>query len=925
MKTPHLASGPAKDGISIRPMIDNIEQMVLPIGSNVGKYCIVEEIDRGGMAVVYKAVQTDLDRFVALKIMPSNISLNTGFMERFMREAHAVAALNHPNIVSIHEVGRENNVFYLAMEYVPGPNLYNYLFQAKPKLVEVLDILSALAGALAYAHDRKIIHRDLKLNNVIMKNRSIPVLIDFGLAKMLGNEGQGGLTRTGELIGSPAYMAPERLSGGATDFRSDVCSLGIMLYEMLTFKNPYLDQRNLHQTAMNVMDANPLPPRKLVRWLPAEIEAITLRAMAKDPNDRYQSMEDFKADINRYQAGKPVEARPPTLWSRTVIFFRKRWPVLSIAATVVLFSLLVSGIVFFQNRKELSHWEILHTRHFSDRAEIAEWSIAPSVDSAVRTNLHEWKIEKGFLIGASRGRSFSLFDQRINNEVRIEFETGPWEKSDLYNAGIFLFGPTPDSAYRFFINRSGDGSCGIVLPGSDFLLQSGDKPVIRIAAVNHIRVEWIQNTITLAVNGVVAARIPDFLPPLGKSHDHAGFFVEGGSAWFDNVRISRRAVPATPSPTFVAERFRERGDFQAALDEYRTLLVDFKNTERAREIRLHMADCLLRLGLPDEALQLLQEKSGRSADESFESRRLLYSALVQEEVGRLTSADSSYRTLAQQFPGSDANQAAMVSLAVRTGNAIGRSRLDNAEKEIRLFADRYPSRPEIGERLAILLMDRYLQLQLPDSAIAVMERFLGGGPKENAWRFTAASAALGRAYLARGLVNKAAEILNRCITAPTVSEGVWQAWMELADIYSYDFKYPEARTIYRKVYLECPKTQPFPWQALLRLGEITSPDSVQRRQDHFTAVARGGHPFPLFRLMARYYLNELSDNSFRAEWEPLRSAADYTYLFCFARKALFSKNEPSAAAILQTLKGRVAPQSWDYITASRALNNLKKW
>ena len=119
-----------------------------------------------------------------------------------------------------------------------------------------------------------------------------------------------GITRTDEIMGSPSYMAPERLLGGQVDHRSDICSLGIMLYEMLTFKNPYLDQRNLHQTTINVMEAHPIPPRKLIPWLLVEIEAITLKAMAKDMDARYQSMDELRADIVRYQRGEPVIAQP---------------------------------------------------------------------------------------------------------------------------------------------------------------------------------------------------------------------------------------------------------------------------------------------------------------------------------------------------------------------------------------------------------------------------------------------------------------------------------------------------------------------------------------------------------------------------------------------------------------------------------------
>jgi serine/threonine protein kinase len=311
-----------KGKLKIHNLMPSLERTYLAIGTTIGKYRILEEIDRGGMAVVYKVLQLDLDRVVALKVLPANITINSRFVERFLAEAHAVAKLNHPNIVNIHEVAVENNVYYLAMDFIDGVNLYYYLNYQKPKLVDVLEITVRLIDALAYAHKQKIVHRDLKLNNVIMRDSLTPVLIDFGLAKALEGE-EGTITKTGEIMGSPAYMAPERLFGQNTDARSDICSVGIMLYEMLTFKNPYLDPRSIHQTTLNVIEANPIPPRKLMMWIPPEIEAITLKAMHKDPTRRYQTMEEFAADIRRYQKGEPVLANPPSLPMRVRHFVKK--------------------------------------------------------------------------------------------------------------------------------------------------------------------------------------------------------------------------------------------------------------------------------------------------------------------------------------------------------------------------------------------------------------------------------------------------------------------------------------------------------------------------------------------------------------------------------------------------------------------------
>jgi serine/threonine protein kinase/tetratricopeptide (TPR) repeat protein len=889
-----------KSNIYIRNMLDNMERTFLPIGSSIGKYRIIDEIDRGGMAVVYKATQLDLDREVALKVMPANLSLNHPFMERFMSEAHAVSRLSHPNIVSIHEIAVENNIYFLAMEYIPGQNLFYYLNFNKPKLVDVLEIVSKLADALYYAHQQKIIHRDLKLNNVIMRDRVTPVLIDFGLAKALEDEGEASITRTGELMGSPAYMAPERLLGGTVDHRSDICSLGIMLYEMLTFKNPYLDQRNLHQTTLNVMEANPIPPRRLVPWLPSEIEAITLKAMTKDMERRYQTMQEFREDIQRYQRNEPVLAQPPSAWSRVRRFVNRQWPLLGIGATVLVFSALFALSLYLQTRKEKSHWQPFFSERFGGKLNAQDWRFIPQPD-AQKADAMGWSIKNGTLVGQSpAGLSFARLERRFNRDIKIEFDVGAPER-DLFNAGFFLFGDTPDSAYCFHINRRGDGSCGITFPGSGFLFQMAEPAKIDIGPANHISIERMQNSITFAINGVTVARVWDFLPPLGKTHERLGFFIDGSSAWFDNVKISRRAIPLTPGPTFVADRFWERGDFEAALEEYRSLLLDFGASERVKEIQLKIADCLGRLGRFDKAEDALREKNGsRSKDESLESRKFFLEGIIRNGLGDETAADSVFDILAAQYPASPANFSAMVLALNRIDDAIKRSMLDDASLEIALFSGQYPKFADLWSRLSLAVMERYVGARSLDSAVAVAERLMTSMDKNNEV-LTRAKTALGKIYLDKGRKDRANDYFNQCITAHISSESVWESWMGIAGIYEFDFAYPEAMTIYQKVFRESPKELPIHWMAGIKFGELAARDSSLSWVKQFEAIAQGDHPFPVPRLIARFYLSEINESQFKTAWNRLYPD-DFSYLYYFARKAMFKHEEVVARIYLQDFK-----------------------
>jgi serine/threonine protein kinase len=570
-----------KSTLKIHNILPSIERTFLQIGSTIGKYNIIEEIDRGGMAVVYKALQLDLNREVALKVLPANITINRRFVERFLSEAHAVAKLQHPYIVNIHEVAVENNVYYLAMDYIPGRNLYYFLNFQKPKLVDVLEITVKLADALAYAHNRKIIHRDLKLNNIIMRDNVTPVLIDFGLAKALEGE-EVALTKTGEIMGSPAYMAPERLSGANTDARSDICSLGIMFYEMLTFKNPYLDPRSMPQTTRNVMEANPILPRKIVPWLPAEIEAITLKAMHKEPDKRYQTMEEFRDDIKRYQKGDPVLANPPSIWSIGRRFWHVYWALLVIGMLIVLFSSLFVFSLYLDKKKERPFLRLSYQEKFDGENLNKDWKTFPTMGTA---NTQPWTLQRKALHSAGSGPSFIRLERPFSRDIRVEFDIMAVD-GNLADAGFFLGGNRPDSGYCFHIHQGPAARCGISFPGSDFIFSDIDPFEFASAKKYHAVIEKKANSIVFKMNDKTIARLWDLFPSSGKNHRYMGFFVSETGCDFDNFSVSTYEIPLLRGPTVVADGMAQRGETGGALDAYEELFPDFSTTGLAGELLL---------------------------------------------------------------------------------------------------------------------------------------------------------------------------------------------------------------------------------------------------------------------------------------------------------------------------------------------------
>jgi tetratricopeptide (TPR) repeat protein len=264
-----------------------------------GKYRIVGEIGQGGMASVFKAYQPALDRYVAIKVLPAQHALAPGFSERFVREARAVAQLNHPNILSVIDFGQDEGLSYIVMKYVAGGTLKDRLGQPM-KLAETVRIVGQIAAALDHAHGRGVLHRDVKPSNVLLDEGDWVQLADFGLAKML--VGDEGLTATGVGIGTPSYMSPEQGQGLPVDQRADIYSLGVVLYEMVTGRLPYSAETPMAIVIKHIYEPLPLP-RQLNPALPEAVERVILKAMAKASTDRYASAGELARALEQAVGG----------------------------------------------------------------------------------------------------------------------------------------------------------------------------------------------------------------------------------------------------------------------------------------------------------------------------------------------------------------------------------------------------------------------------------------------------------------------------------------------------------------------------------------------------------------------------------------------------------------------------------------------
>lgn len=292
-----------------------------------GCYELLEEIGRGGMGVVYKARQKSLDRLVAVKMILASHLASAEHVRRFQIEARAAARLRHSNIVQIHEVGQVHGQHFFAMEFIDGISLAQRLARGAMDLPASVRLLVQVARAVAHLHREGVVHRDLKPSNILLDAEEQPYVTDFGLAKLFSTGGDP--TVTGVIAGTPSYMAPEQAAGHSSQVgpASDVYSLGAILYELLTGRPVFREETPL-DTLMQVLAGEPIPPRRVNAKIPRALELIVLKAIARDPEDRYASADALADDLERFLRGEAVEARPPHLLQRLWTWSRRE-PALS--------------------------------------------------------------------------------------------------------------------------------------------------------------------------------------------------------------------------------------------------------------------------------------------------------------------------------------------------------------------------------------------------------------------------------------------------------------------------------------------------------------------------------------------------------------------------------------------------------------------
>lgn len=324
---------------------------------NIGKYKITSILGKGAMGIVYRALDPDINREVAVKTIRFDLVSEEGdreeMMERFIREAQSAGKLTHPNIITIYDVGREEEMTYIVMQLIEGRSLQKVISSGeKISTQELIQLMDQLCKALDYAHDNGIIHRDIKPANILLDKEGKPFIVDFGVARLETST----LTQSGTTLGTPSYMSPEQVMGKKVDRRSDIFSLGGILYELLTGKRAFQAQ-SITTVIYKIIHEEPIALTEVKKGLPIGFEQIVCKALAKDPKDRYQNCAEFATDLQNFDQLSDktipvtmIQEELPTLMMKKK---RKLWPIIAISAAVILLTAAGGGYFLYQKTGEI--------------------------------------------------------------------------------------------------------------------------------------------------------------------------------------------------------------------------------------------------------------------------------------------------------------------------------------------------------------------------------------------------------------------------------------------------------------------------------------------------------------------------------------------------------------------------------------------
>ena len=534
-------------------------------GGTIGVYELLELLGRGGCGSVHRARHATLGKVVALKLLEGGSEHEVA---RFVQEARAIAALDHPNVVRVHDVGEASGRWFIVMDLAPGGTLAGVVRRAKEERKDptlpciaperALLLVEKVARAIAHAHERGIIHRDLKPSNVLLSAEGEPLVADFGLARRLDG---AKITATGDVLGTPAYMAPEQARGEKVDVRADVYALGAILNELVTGLPPIPTTGVPMHDLVAAASAERVSPRRRVPSLPVAFETIVLRALAPEPGERYASALALAQDLARARLEEPIEARPVSTRKRLTRWARRRRAALFVAGLAAL-AVAAAGALVGERVAERRTWETVARFPTDSGGTLRGWEPLEGT----------WSVTGGELEGRGRPARLALAAP-VEGDVRVTLLgrlLPPLERDGGDLSVELLPGQfrDEDSGYFFGFGTGGNAFSKLARQGRRVALLEGPRARAVPGRLHRIQVEREGASLRLAVDGEPLLEHRDLIPLDMAAGSRVVLYTWSARARFEAVTVERRSAALRPGRSEVADRLFEQGEPSAAARLY---------------------------------------------------------------------------------------------------------------------------------------------------------------------------------------------------------------------------------------------------------------------------------------------------------------------------------------------------------------------
>jgi hypothetical protein len=550
-------------------------------GAELGHYLLLRRIAQGSMGVVFEALDRNLQRRVALKLLRTDQGVSTEDLARFRIESTAAARLRHPNIVPVYDVGVHDGVDYYTMELVEGTTFDAWMRGDNRTFRQRATIIEQVARAIHHAHENGVVHRDLKPANVMIDAQGQPHVTDFGLARTVDNE--SGVTMAGRTVGTPSFMSPEQAQGMPAGPRSDVWGLGAVLYDALTGRPPFVGE-SAYVVMTSVVSDDPIAPRRFDRAIPPELEAISLQCLEKDPEGRYVTAADLADDIKRWLDGEPVHARRVSPLKRNLKRLRKhRLPVaLGLAAALVALTFAVYAAIELKLAR--ADWITVYHGEFHAPADLDGLTFW---DGRMEHEQPPWQVSQDGMLMRDPDWAW-LKDVRIGGDVRVTATVAFVEPDAIELCLGSRFERIP---FAFWVPAGYSCQFAGYRGTVDFISRN---PEPRIAGVNSaIASAWRAaptQTVTLLkrgerlelwVDGRLVQVDEDPLPLTGRGLDRIGVRTFAHRARLLSLSVERLALPEKSSPLVAGDALVEIGAFADAVERYRMIAHEHPGTPLA--------------------------------------------------------------------------------------------------------------------------------------------------------------------------------------------------------------------------------------------------------------------------------------------------------------------------------------------------------